>query len=364
MPYIALFLEHRSMEASTVGLVLGAMGGIRIVSGPGWSYWADHSGRPRWLLAASLWGGALFCALAVLPLPLAALGATLVLTSALRAPAASLLDSEIVRSIEHMGLPPLTYGRIRLWGSAGFMVFAFVGGLLADDHIDWLVGLGAGIWAVAGILLGLAPATPVPAKRASPAQALAALARDPVLRSVLLASVLYGTALFSYDSLYALHLNALGHASVWTGAGVAVGVVAEIALMASPAALFRRFSALEVLLLAGGASVLRYALTAFVEDPLLLSAIQGLHALGFGAWWLSSMELVRTRVPAEVRATALALLTTAGWGVGPMLAGGIAAVVMGSFGTSGVYLLSALISAVGIAVVAWGDRVQRRAVAA
>src|SRR5207253_9085645 len=59
-----------------------------------------------------------------------------------------------------------------------------------------------------------------------------------------------------------------------------------------------------------GASV-RWALVAVVREPLVLLALQPLHALSFGFVWIAGVSWIKERVPPETLATAQALYVAA-----------------------------------------------------
>ena len=91
----------------------------------------------------------------------------------------------------------------------------------------------------------------------------------------------------------------------WSRAGIgetlgsalwSIGVIAEIALMWRFRAIAGRWSARACLLVAGGAGVVRWLLSA-LEPPLaVLFAAQMLHALTFGLMFLATGQFIARRV--------------------------------------------------------------------
>ena len=354
LPYLALYLDSRGLSGREVGLVFGLMGAGRLVSGPGWPLLADALDRPVGMLAVSTAGLATACALALLPLPFAGLAAALVATAMCLAPSGALLDAETVRTIERQGGDPRDYGRVRLWGSVGFLALSFGAGLVADDHPAALVAVAAGLWGATALLVHRLPVTRVDADRAPVGPALRAALQDPVVAGLLVAAVPFGVAANAYDGFFSLHMRALGHASGWAGLGVAIGVAAEIAAMAYGRALLARWPAGALVvgaLLVGGA---RHLATALLRDPLALALVQVLHGLTFGVWWLASVELLRSRVPPRVRATTLSLSFAASWGLGPLLCGALAARWLDGPGTPALFGAASAASVVAAGIVAAG----------
>jgi PPP family 3-phenylpropionic acid transporter len=110
-----------------------------------------------------------------------------------------------------------------------------------------------------------------------------------------------------------------------TSAGMAIGVVAEIAVLLSFPRLERRFPLRGLLAAAFLASALRWALLARAAHPAAVAGLQALHGLTFGLFWGSAMRALADVVPPRLRATGQAVFTGVVFGganaVGYALAG-------------------------------------------
>jgi MFS transporter, PPP family, 3-phenylpropionic acid transporter len=108
----------------------------------------------------------------------------------------------------------------------------------------------------------------------------------------------------------------LGLSSGVTGAGLALGVLAEVfALLAFPR-LLRRFSLRVLFAAAFAATALRWALVARAHSAPLLIGLQLLHALSFGVFWGTAVEAMQRVVPVRLRATGQALFSALVFGLG------------------------------------------------
>jgi PPP family 3-phenylpropionic acid transporter len=95
----------------------------------------------------------------------------------------------------------------------------------------------------------------------------------------------------------------------------ATGVVAEIILFYISGPLMARLGAVKLLIIATGASVIRWTITAFSPHIALLFVVQALHALTFGAAHLGAVQFVAQAAPPRVAATAQSLYAAMASGV-------------------------------------------------
>ena len=136
MPYWALYAAHLGLAPSAIGVVAAAPMLTKIVAPNLWALLADRGGRH--LLAVR--AGALLAALAALLLPGAGQFSTLLAATLLF----SFFWNAILPQIEVITLDRLAqdgrsaaYGRVRLWGSIGFIAAAAgLGDFLAGPQID------------------------------------------------------------------------------------------------------------------------------------------------------------------------------------------------------------------------------------
>ena len=362
-PFLGLALGRQGASAASVGLLLALVPATRLLVTPAWALVADRFrlGTRILQLASALsmvTAGVLAAGLGGLP----GAGLALIAFAIARAPVAPVLDALTVRSLEQRGADPLRYGRIRLWGSLGFLMSAGVASLLAD-RVAWSaapIALAAGIWGVGTLVTLRLPAAeasgPVPLR-----PALRALSSRPGFLWLLPALALHGAGLNAYDAWYAVHLDALGLAGVWTGAAIVVGVSAEMAVMFAASRLVSGRDPLGLLTLAMGTATVRWALIATLTNPWLLTALQLSHGAVFGLFWVGGVETFRRWAPGEVRASAQSLLLMAAYGAGPLLASGTAALVVDAHGTDTLFRLAAGGCAVGTVLALMARRAAARA---
>ncbi|MCB9665502.1 MAG: MFS transporter [Alphaproteobacteria bacterium] len=327
VPFLTLHLLGRGWSTASVGAALTGVALVRLVSAPGTGLIADRLRRDD-LLFLTMTGAA---AVAVLVVATAThpvvLGLALLTVAAVRAPASIVLDSAIVRTLAEAGTPASHYGRVRLWGSVGYLASAVGVAALLGDRPATAVLVAAGfLLLAAGSASALGTGGSAPRARLGPA--LAALAQDRVLVGLLVAAALHGAALNAFDAWFPALLVARGWAVGWTGPAMVLGIGAEILALQATPSLRTRATPTTLLVLAGVTGAVRLLATALMPHVALVVAAQVLHGVALGVWWAAAVEATSTRVSPAVRASTQALLLASAYGVGPALTGILAAVLV------------------------------------
>ncbi len=314
--------------------VLAMLPLAKLFGGPLWSWMADRSGREDRVLQV-LGVSAAAAGLMLASQSDAAVMVVAVCAFALaRAGQFPLVDALTVRVLPD---GPRGYGRVRVWGSVAYIGSVLVAGTLRDTWPRAPLWIATGLLALAALSTFTLPRLPradVPARtRAS----LSTLLKQPELRPLYAIAALHGLTIATYDHLFALHVERLGMSSRVAATGTAIGVAAEVLVLALGPRLMVRFGP-HALLVAGVASgIPRWLLTGAVTEPWLLVAVQALHGLGFGAFWLAGVHLVAERAPEGLEGSAQAMLPATTFGVGTLAAMGLASVLMSPLGTSGLF---------------------------
>jgi MFS family permease len=256
----------------------------------------------------------------------------------LTAPGLSLSASLVLR---HLQRPREEFGRVRLWGTFGWMSV----GWLVSAVLAWSGSVRGGqgayeaFWVAAGLSLVLAaycltlPHTPpldVDRAEEGPAGIAAAfcLLREPRTRVVLLTA--FGFCLttpFVYQAI-PTYFESRGLGRGWIALAMSLAQWPEIAALALLPWLFRRLGDRGTLALGIGALALRFGMLA-VDLPLWVEvAGMPLHGLSIGCFLVGGQVYVDGRAPARRRASAQALLTVMSSGLGCCLGSLLAGEVM------------------------------------
>ncbi|WPB85204.1 MFS transporter [Sediminicoccus rosea] len=308
MPFLPAILAEGGLSASEVGAVLAAGSLVRLVAAPLSGRLADAVPDMRRLLAVA----SLLAAAAALGFGLAAgfalLLAVQVLHSTAAAPIVPLSDALAVGAVRRGGFD---YARVRSMGSITFMLGALAAGLAAEwvgpRIAVWMLALGLLLTAWAALRL---PAPPGRETGATPSTSIWAPLAEPGFLWVLpLAALIQGSHAVYYG-FSTLHWQAAGLSTGFIGLLWALGVLAEIVLFLWGRPVVERLGVRGLALLAAGAGVLRWAVTAVTVEPAVLVVVNLLHGLTFGAMHLSAMRAL-VSLPAGLSGRAQTLLASA-----------------------------------------------------
>ncbi|MDP2804471.1 MAG: MFS transporter, partial [Gallionellaceae bacterium] len=288
-PYWSLYLKSIHFDAIEISILLSIQPVMRMIAPNIWGWLADHTGKRLLVVQIAATLSALFY-LGVF-FTTSFWGMFLVLMLMLMAFfwSASMPLVEAT-TMTYLGKNTAHYGRIRSWGSIGFIV-AVVGLGYAFDYIEiaWL--LWAGLVCEVGILIfsRQIPKTEVLAHHTDN-QSIKQLVLQPAVLALFGACFLMSVAHGPYYTFYSIYLVDHGYAKSAVGGLWALGVICEIGVFFLMPALVRRFGFTRILLISFSAAVLRFMLIAWTVDFVaLLLAAQVLHALTFGAYHAASV---------------------------------------------------------------------------
>ena len=354
-PYAPLWFQSLGFSTLAIGVIASLQSWTRVVAPYAWSWGGDHSGR-RVELIRLAGIGALLAALALLAVPyLQPLdsGQLLLLVSLITVllfvansgvvPLYEALLAHLLQTPEG-GMDAKRYGRVRVWGSVGFMAAVTLFGVLLERF-----GIGVFPAFVAAMnLLLLAAAFRLPATREDAVHDEAAPAALPVLRrpdvawffASIFFTVLAHTSLYAFFSLY---LVSLGYGKSAVGALWAVSVVVEIVFFWTQGRWFPRLTPHRWLQVVALVTAARFVATAWggAWAPVLLLA-QLTHAVTFAAHHAACISLIQRYFPDRLRGRGQALYTTLGYGLSGVLGGVGGGWVISHWGFATVFWAAAL----------------------
>ncbi len=329
-PYLAVCLQHAGASGMAIGAVLAIIPVGLLLGSPLGTLLADRTGQPVWVLRLCI----ALSATATLALYLAPdwrfMAPAAALLALARAPAGAITDNIAVQ-IASRG----NYGRVRLWGSVGFVLAC------------WGVGRSLDRWPSSPILtclvllLLLLVATErlqtqgVKHQRSN--ASIRQLLARPQLAALYSVAILHSATVAIYDRLFALHVTSIGLPSKVAANALALGVSVEVGVMAAAPFLLRKLGSRKIILIAVAAGIPRWWLCGVIEDGTTLTLVQALHGLSFGAWWIGGITLVAEQAPEGLRNSAQGMFLAAGHGIGQLLAMLGAAVALDRFSTGQIF---------------------------
>ncbi|MCO4761696.1 MAG: MFS transporter [Myxococcales bacterium] len=314
-PFLSLTLAKRGLDPDSVAGILALFPAGFLVAGPLWGWLGDATSRPEhWMRGAAL-GAAVFGGMLLTEPSLPMLVAALAGIALFRAPLFPLVDA---LTVARLGDDRGQYGRVRLWGSVAFGGAVFLVGSLIDQWAIAPLGVTAALLAGLVLVTWRLPQAPIQAKLATLSDLRTLSGRGPLGRLLFIA-ICHGIAHATYDFLFALHMDALGAPTWQTTAAFVGGLTLEVAIMAWAPRLLTRLGPVGLIKLAAWMAVPRFLVTALPLPTALIAAVQVLHGISFGAFWLGAVAYVAVAAPPRLRNTAQAALMAASAGVGPLL---------------------------------------------
>jgi MFS transporter, PPP family, 3-phenylpropionic acid transporter len=350
-PYAPLWFKDLGFSTLAIGAIASMQAWTRVLAPYAWGWLGDRGGRRveaiRWAAGLSL-----VAALGLWQWPGAA--AVVLFTAALFLANGGVVPLSEAALSQHLqqgsSMDFARYGRVRVWGSLGFVLSAALFGAVLER-----LGIGSfPLFVVAtGGLLWLA-ALRLPVSDGAPAAAPAGPSVWHVLRrpevgwffAGVFLTVLAHTALYAFLSLY---LDELGHGKGVVGVAWAVAVTVEIVFFWFQGRFFARLAPLRWLQWAAGLTALRFAvLAAYGAWLQVLLATQLLHAVTFAAQHAACIALLNQHFPGTLRGRGQALYSVLGYGCSGVI-GGLAGGWLGSrHGFSMVFW-----AASGVALLGW-----------
>jgi PPP family 3-phenylpropionic acid transporter len=329
LPFFPRWLEARGMFGVRLGLIAAAAPTMGVVAPAGFGALADalrlRGGLLQFACAGALlaFGSLTAFAAAGLPLGFAVLFFAALALALFRSPMGFIAD---VIAIELAPSAGTTYGRLRLWGTVGFIAVVLVAARYVDPRDPVVVpAVTTGVVFAALVASLWLPRTADLPDRGDRHGAWRLLA-DRDFRLFLTAVFLGQCGHVAYDLCFSLYLFDLGVPRMTLGWMWALGAGCEVIMMAYAAPLLRGFAPLSLLAFALGGASVRWALTALARSSVLLIALQPLHALSFALAWLAAVTYASRRFPPQSLGTAQGLFSTgmgAGSAVGMLLWGSV-----------------------------------------
>lgn len=312
-PYLPLYWRAHGFTGAELGTLLTAMGLGGLVAQIPMGYLSDRGGERRGIVFASM----LTSAAIVLAYPLyrslwaAALAALLL--SGLYRSCDALVQALVGDWVAGTGMAS-TYGRLRMFGSIGWVVSLLVSARVAFmtdwrtfPGSDWLAPMFvvvAGMWVLAAGSILMARRVPLGDRlHVGPWTALKTVARAPGVGRFLVAFALYWTGLQSISAFLSLYLKQMGAANAVISTAFVVSAVSEAPVIYLAGRWAEAWGERRCLGIAFCALPVRLALDAVVPSPGWLLPTQAMHSVTYGLMMVGAVTYINHRLPATLRAS-------------------------------------------------------------
>lgn len=347
-PYLPLWFSYSGLVGAEIGVLMAIGQGMRMVGPNLWGWLADHAAqRVRILRAASV---AVAISFAGLLVPggfmwMVAVMFALNFFMTAQMPVAEALAAARLRDDPHAARG---YGRLRAWGSIGFVLVVLGAGPLFDRvGIAWAPALGL-------VLTILLVVTALRVHEAPPATGHAQQVpvrrrlREPRVRWFLASAALMVFAHGAYYSYFSLYLYQLGYSKAAIGVYWVAGVFLEIVFFYTQGRFFARFGIYPLLEASFLLAALRFGLIGeFAAWWWLLLVAQLLHAVTFAVHHSASVLLIQSWFGGRAAARGQALYISAAYGLGGTSGSLVAAGLWTTLGPRAAFLGASLAAVLG-----------------
>ena len=348
VPYWGLYLKSIGFSPVDIGSLMAVLMISRIVAPNVWAYIADHrNDRMRvvqvasfltMVLFAGVFAGTSFWWLALVMLAFSFFWH------------ASLPLIE-VQVMHHTRNKPGAYGRVRLWGSLGFIASVAALGPVLDAAGPWwilpaLIALMAGIWLYSLFL----PESEM-AGHMEHAGPFMKVVMKPQILAFLLACLLMQVSHGPYYTFYSIYLEGHGYSKTVIGLLWAYAVLAEIVVFLIMARILKRVSVRAVLMVSFALAAIRWLLIGFFPDNLgILIVAQTLHAASFGSFHAAGMQMVYRFFVGKHQHRGQAVYSTVAFGVGGAIGSFYSGHTWESLGPAWTFAIAAMAAALAFVV--------------
>lgn len=349
--YWGLYLQSLGFAAAQIGTLMAVQQITRIFAPTFWGAVSDRIGRPDWVIKFTT-------AAAVLVFSAVFFDSSFVWLMMVMSIAGFFWSGPLplveVTTLRQLGGATGPYGRIRLWGSVGFIVVVSGIGVLLDYiDITRLPLLILPLMLVLLVFAWLVPGGAAPSHGEEQGSIMMILRRPQVmvfLAACFLMTLAHGP-LYVFFSIY---LVDQGYSKSSVGMLWSVGVVVEILVFLYFARIQRHFSVQRIFLFCFLVAAVRFLLIAWgVRWFAVLFFAQMLHALTFGAFHVVAMGFVHRCFSGRHQAKGQALFSGLTYGAGSMLGGLLSGFIWEPLGPGITFSLAALSAFLGFVLLWW-----------
>ncbi|MBJ8447754.1 MFS transporter [Acinetobacter pittii] len=353
MPYWNLYLQDQGFNYQEIGVLSSIAIVTRFFAPLVWGWIADKSGKRMLLVRIATWmESCIWLAIFIVPNTFQSVALLMLIFS--------FFQNAILAQFEGVTLFWLgdqkakLYGKIRKWGSVGFIVGVFtIGAILEIVHISMLpillliISSLAFIWS---FTIREPDSAPTSQKYLEP---LFPILKRPTVAAFFAIEFILLFSHAPFYSFYSNFLKSLNFSTTEIGFLWAMGVFAEIFMFSIASKIFQRFSWRSLVIVCLLVTSIRWMLVAVFSHYFIGQLFaQCLHAFSFGLFHLIAMRVIFQNFSAGQQGRGQALYSTM-WGLGvafgSVLAGHFWKILSGEL----IFMCASVVVLLGLCFVKW-----------
>jgi MFS transporter, PPP family, 3-phenylpropionic acid transporter len=356
-PYWSLYLKSLSFGAFQIGVLMSLLHVTRIFAPAAWGWLADHTGKRLLIVrSAAITGLISYCAV-FFGESFTWLFVTMALMSFFWSASLPLIEAT---TLSYLGESTAKYGRIRVWGSVGFIFAVTSVGYLLDS-----IEIASLLWAVLGFKLGIVIfSRQIPegeiVVHAADSHSIREIFKRPEVLAFFTACLLMALAHGPYYTFYSIYLVENGYSKSMVGWLWAIGVICEIGIFFLMPQLMHRFRLKQIMVFSLSCAIARFLMIGWgVDWPVIILLAQILHAATYGAHHATAMMFVHRFFRGRHQGKGQALYTSLTFGIGGTIGGIFSGYAWESLGPGLTFTVSAAAVLLGLTLVMWKMDIER-----
>jgi len=270
-------------------------------------------------------------------------------------------EAATVHSLQKTNRFESHYGKIRLWGSIGFMIAVLLGGFWFESQgiqtLPWICFI---VLALVTIAVWRLWEPPIEKVKLTKGELRSILKKPEVLW--FFSSTFW--MVFAHSTLYvfySLYLQNLGYGKQVIGFFWMIGVAAEVLYFYFQKHAFHRFNSELILRFTFVLGIVRFLVIAYFPSFWPLLIVQLFHAGTFAAHHSASIHMVQRWFKGTTQSRGQALYSTMSYGFGGTIGGIVAGWVWQNYGSSMAYTVSVIACVLGYISIAKSSQYSKKA---
>lgn len=346
-PFMSLYFNHIGFTALQISVLMSMLQFTRIIGPFAWGWFADHRRDRIGLMRVTVILALIVFLGIFVSNQFYFLLAWMFILNTFSSSLTPLSEAVTIRALQKENAFESKYGKLRLWGSIGFILAVSVGGFWFEKS-----GIETLPYVALALMCGVVVSTwtlwepPHEVYERQKGEILSIL-KKPEVMWFFTSSFCMIFAHASYYVFYSLYLTKLGYGTQTIGLFWMLGVLAEVLFFYYQRFFLAKFGAQKILAACFIVAALRFATIAYLPIFGLLLLMQIFHAMTFGAHHTSSLRFLQQWFNGSTQARGQALYTSISYGIGGSVGGFVAGWVWDVLGAEHVFGLSAIASVIG-----------------
>lgn len=348
VPYWSVYLDWLSFSASEIGELTAILFATRIVAPYIWGWIADHTERHIRIVRLSSICAVISFSLIFIETSYFWVALVMLLFSFFWNGA--LPQFEVV-TLQYLHQNSEHYSKIRVWGSIGFIIMVACLGWLLEHYAASLIPIALLISVTAIWLVSLSVAEVKSTHHSLQYESILNKLKKPDVIAFLTISALLQISHGPYYTFYSLYLEQHDYSRITTGQLWGLGVFAEVIIFLFMHKWIPRYGIKKVLLLSLLLSSLRWLLIgAFVENIVVLTLAQLLHAASFGSYHAAAIAWVFNYFKGKNHGRGQAIYSSVSFGLGGAIGSLYSGYMWLQPGSLSVFVIASILAFLGFVI--------------